>query len=236
MVVSRVSGIAAVDQPRLCPPPTIPRMAIAPDVCIRGAGIVGRTLALLLARDRLRVGLVSDRRSGRRRGQRRARLCAERRLAGTARAPARLARRAARHAGAGHGGPRRRWRQRALRRAGRRARRRWPGSSMSRPCRSGWPRPCATSRWSSGSTRPQPAPLTVVCEGKASATRAEFGVQFDVTPYPQRAIAARLHCEKPHGADRAPVVRRRRNPGFSAPGRRRRRRRRELGGDCLVSP
>ncbi|HEY8048199.1 MAG TPA: ubiquinone biosynthesis protein UbiH, partial [Ramlibacter sp.] len=28
------------------------------DVCIRGAGIVGRTLALLLARDRLRVGLV----------------------------------------------------------------------------------------------------------------------------------------------------------------------------------
>ena len=28
------------------------------DVCIRGAGIVGRTLALLLARERLRVGLV----------------------------------------------------------------------------------------------------------------------------------------------------------------------------------
>ena len=29
------------------------------DVCIRGAGIVGRTLALLLAGQRLRVGLVS---------------------------------------------------------------------------------------------------------------------------------------------------------------------------------
>jgi ubiquinone biosynthesis UbiH/UbiF/VisC/COQ6 family hydroxylase len=46
---------------------------------------------------------------------------------------------------------------------------------------------------------PQPAALTVVCEGKASATRAEFGVRFETTPYPQRAIAARLHCEKPHG-------------------------------------
>ena len=33
-------------------------MAAPLDVCIRGAGMVGRTLALLLARDRLRVGLV----------------------------------------------------------------------------------------------------------------------------------------------------------------------------------
>src|SRR6185436_7646824 len=46
---------------------------------------------------------------------------------------------------------------------------------------------------------PQPAALTVVCEGRASSTRAEFGVQFDITPYPQRAIAARLHAEQPHG-------------------------------------
>ena len=30
------------------------------DVCIRGSGIVGRTLALLLARHRLRVGLVES--------------------------------------------------------------------------------------------------------------------------------------------------------------------------------
>ena len=34
-------------------------MAAPLDVCIRGAGIVGRTLALLLARERLRVGLVA---------------------------------------------------------------------------------------------------------------------------------------------------------------------------------
>ena len=45
---------------------------------------------------------------------------------------------------------------------------------------------------------PRPAALTVVCEGKTSSTRAEFGIDFDVTPYPQRAIAARLDCEVPH--------------------------------------
>jgi len=46
---------------------------------------------------------------------------------------------------------------------------------------------------------PRPATLTVVCEGKASRTREEFGVEFAATRYPQHAIAARLNCEKPHG-------------------------------------
>lgn len=45
---------------------------------------------------------------------------------------------------------------------------------------------------------PVPAALTVVCEGRASSSRAEFGVEFDSTPYPQQAIAARLVCEKLH--------------------------------------
>ena len=45
---------------------------------------------------------------------------------------------------------------------------------------------------------PRPATLTVVCEGRASKTREEFGVEFAATPYPQHAIAARLSCEKPH--------------------------------------
>jgi len=45
---------------------------------------------------------------------------------------------------------------------------------------------------------PASAALTVVCEGKASSTRAEFGVDFEVTPYAQQAIAARIACEKPH--------------------------------------
>jgi 2-polyprenyl-6-methoxyphenol hydroxylase-like FAD-dependent oxidoreductase len=46
---------------------------------------------------------------------------------------------------------------------------------------------------------PCPATLTVVCEGRASTTRAELGVDFTATRYPQHAIAARLACEKPHG-------------------------------------
>lgn len=43
------------------------------------------------------------------------------------------------------------------------------------------------------------APLTVICEGRASRTRAELGVAFDVKAYAQHAVAARLHCAVPHG-------------------------------------
>jgi 2-polyprenyl-6-methoxyphenol hydroxylase-like FAD-dependent oxidoreductase len=43
------------------------------------------------------------------------------------------------------------------------------------------------------------AALTVVCEGKRSQTREELGLEFDVRPYPHKAVAARLHCEQPHG-------------------------------------
>jgi len=45
---------------------------------------------------------------------------------------------------------------------------------------------------------PKPAALTVVCEGKASQSRQEWGVEWDVTPYGQSALAARVQCEKPH--------------------------------------
>ncbi|MEY2952894.1 MAG: hypothetical protein RLZZ401_981 [Pseudomonadota bacterium] len=45
---------------------------------------------------------------------------------------------------------------------------------------------------------PQLASLTVVCEGQASHSRAEFGVEFDAVPYGQHAVAARLACENPH--------------------------------------
>ena len=46
---------------------------------------------------------------------------------------------------------------------------------------------------------PQAAPLTVVCEGKASRTREEFGVEFKAQPYAQWALAARVDCTLPHG-------------------------------------
>jgi ubiquinone biosynthesis UbiH/UbiF/VisC/COQ6 family hydroxylase len=41
--------------------------------------------------------------------------------------------------------------------------------------------------------------LTVICEGKNSVTRDELGVEFDVKPYHQHAIAARLTGMLPHG-------------------------------------
>lgn len=46
---------------------------------------------------------------------------------------------------------------------------------------------------------PVAAPLTIVCEGRASQTRAELGVAFDITAYEQHAVAARLQCAQPHG-------------------------------------
>ncbi len=45
---------------------------------------------------------------------------------------------------------------------------------------------------------PVDAALTVVCEGRASQTRTEFGVEFEVTPYGQSALAARVLCAQPH--------------------------------------
>ena len=45
---------------------------------------------------------------------------------------------------------------------------------------------------------PVAAPLTVVCEGRASQTRTELGVGFDVTHYDQHAVATRLVCEQAH--------------------------------------
>lgn len=46
---------------------------------------------------------------------------------------------------------------------------------------------------------PVPATLTAICEGRASQTRTELGVDFEVMPYAQHAIATRLTCELPHG-------------------------------------
>ena len=47
-------------------------------------------------------------------------------------------------------------------------------------------------------TTPEPAALTVICEGRASTTREELGVPFDVLPYQQHAVAARVRCATPH--------------------------------------
>ena len=46
---------------------------------------------------------------------------------------------------------------------------------------------------------PVKAALTVICEGKKSRSREEFGASWSVKPYPQKAIAARLQSDRPHG-------------------------------------
>jgi 2-polyprenyl-6-methoxyphenol hydroxylase-like FAD-dependent oxidoreductase len=172
-------------------------MAAPYDVCIRGAGIVGRTLALLLARDRLRVGLVDLPQPPANRPDVRAYAlnAASRDLLQRLRAwpdeqhatPV-----AAMDVRGDEGG-----------------RVRFSAADEQVPALA-WivdvepllARLAEAVRFQPQVemlAAPQPAALTVVCEGRASSTRAEFGVQFEVTAYAQRAIAARLTCEKPHG-------------------------------------
>lgn len=45
---------------------------------------------------------------------------------------------------------------------------------------------------------PVKAALQVVCEGQKSTSRNEFGATWSVRPYAQKAIAARLTSDKPH--------------------------------------
>jgi len=176
----------------------MPRMAQNFDICIRGAGIVGKTLALLLARERLKVALVpaaapkspaiSDVRAY-------ALNMASRRLLESLRSwPDTEHATAVKH-------------MQVL--GDQDAVVRFDAETQSVEALA-WivDVPALESRLAEA-VRYQPqvevvdapvaAALTVVCEGRASSTRAEFGVNFDVTPYAQHAIATRVRCEYPHG-------------------------------------
>ncbi|TWO70440.1 ubiquinone biosynthesis protein UbiH [Caenimonas sedimenti] len=168
------------------------------DVCIRGAGIVGRTLALLLARDRLRVGLV-EQPDGRTGSQ------SDVRAYALNTASAELLQRLRAWPDEAHATP-------VL---GMAVQGDDGGQVRFNAADEGVPalawivevepllaRLAEAVRFQpqvEPLQAPQAAALTIVCEGRAAATRAEFGVQFDVTSYPQRAIAARLQCENGHG-------------------------------------
>ncbi|MCZ8293706.1 MAG: FAD-dependent monooxygenase [Hylemonella sp.] len=174
-------------------------MPQALDICIRGSGIVGRTLALLLARERLRVGLEEQ--------------PAPAGKPPTADVRAYALNRASREllesvrcwpADEASATPVRRmqvWGDR--------------GSELNFDAgESGSPAltwivdvPVLEAQLAEAVryqpqievlSAPAPARLTVVCEGRTSSTRAEFGVDFEVTPYPQHALATRLRCERPH--------------------------------------
>ena len=45
---------------------------------------------------------------------------------------------------------------------------------------------------------PVKAKLTVVCEGRHSQTRQDLGVAYNTLPYAQHALATRVRCAKPH--------------------------------------
>ena len=173
----------------------MPRMALPPEVCIRGAGIVGRTLALLLARERIRVALVAPPADAAREDVRAYALnAASRSLLESLRAwPDTV------HATAVRG----------MQVSGDEGGRVEFSAAQQQVDALAWivdvP---ALERQLADAVRFQPqievvdapvsAALTVVCEGKASATREALGVSYEVTRYPQQAIAARLDTERGH--------------------------------------
>ncbi len=172
-------------------------MTATPDICIRGAGIVGRTLALLLARARLRVALVTGPEPAAQRPQdvrAYALNTAARQLLGGLRC----------------------WPDEraatpvlAMQVYGdRQGTVRFDATAQGVPALN-WivdvpalERQLAQAVGYQGDielvVEPVAAPLTVVCEGRASRTRAELGVEFETTRYPQQAIATRLDCERAH--------------------------------------
>ena len=202
MVGGNIGAASPDPTPRHMRPSTIRSMTQPLDICIRGDGIVGRTLALLLARDRLRVGLVSLAHANAPKpasGSGDVRAYA---LNATSKALLESVRcwPDAEHATEvlhmqvkGDAGGEVNFNATELDVQGLT----WIVDV-----------PVLEAQLAEALRfqpqiqlldAPQPATLTVVCEGKASSTRAEFGIDFEVTRYPHTAIAARVRCETPHG-------------------------------------
>ncbi|MDM0012336.1 FAD-dependent monooxygenase [Variovorax sp. J22P168] len=170
-------------------------MALPPEVCIRGAGIVGRTLALLLARERVRVALVAPAAPPAGADVRAYALnSASKALLESLRA----------WPDAAHATP-----VREMLVHGDEGGRVQFAAGRQKVDALAWivdvP---ALERQLGDAVRFQPrvevvaeavaAPLTVVCEGRISATREALGVGYEVTRYPQHAIAARLEAAQAH--------------------------------------
>jgi len=183
------------------------------DVCIRGDGVVGRTLALLLARERLRVALVTRPRG----------------------APNAQSSAAAVHPDV------RAYALNSASRKALETLRAWPEAPFATPvlAMQVWGDDGGRLDFTAQSVdqealawivdvpaleqqlvhavryqphietvaHPVKAALTVICEGQKSSSRDEFGgngtlggsANWHVKPYPQKAIAARLELGQPHG-------------------------------------
>lgn len=176
-------------------PPYNAGMALPPDICIRGAGIVGRVLALLLARERLQVALVDsapppsspDLRAYALNGAAKA-LLQDLRCWPDSPAVTPVHRM---HVFGDQGG------QLHF------------GAQEQGVDELNWmvDVPVLQQRLAQAVQfqpqiqllqTPVAAPLTVVCEGRASQTRSELGVGFDIRHYEQHAVATRLLCKRPH--------------------------------------
>jgi 2-polyprenyl-6-methoxyphenol hydroxylase-like FAD-dependent oxidoreductase len=181
----------------MTPPPTIFVMTASFDICIRGGGIVGHALALLLARERLRVALVTS-------GPRDASVSDVRAYALNARSKTLLESvrcwPAASHATAVTDMDIRGDEQGQVQ---------FSAQALGFEALTWIVDVPALEAQLREATRFSPlievmdsapeATLTVICEGRDSATRASLGISHTQTPYGQRAIAARLRCELPHG-------------------------------------
>ena len=170
-------------------------MALPPEVCIRGAGIVGRTLALLLARERVRVALVAPAETGELLDVRAYALnAASKALLESLRAwPDAASVTPVRHMTV-HGDD-----------GGRvdfdAARQKVDALAWIVDVAALEAQLKDAIRFQSRIelvADPVEAPLTVICEGRQSVTRETLGVGYETTRYPQQAIAARVRCEEPH--------------------------------------
>ena len=175
------------------------------DVCIRGAGVVGRTLALLLARERLRVALVSNPATSAAAADVRAYTLnsASKRLLESLRAwpeaPSSTPVLEMQVWNTDHSAPSDGTSGIPLD---------FKSQSAGQPALAWVVDVPALEQQLGQAVRFQPkievvqapvkAALQVVCEGQKSTSRNEFGASWTVKPYPQKALAARLTSSKPH--------------------------------------
>ena len=172
------------------------------DVCIRGAGIVGRTLALQLASKRLRVALVAqspDSTAHHSDVRAYALSPASRALLESVRC----------WPDESHATPVLAMQVQTLDQGQVGATVQFDAHAQQTPALNWIVDVPVLEELLSGAVRFQPlielhseapdAALTVISEGRTSSTRDEFGVDFDITPYHQTAVAARVESQVPHG-------------------------------------